>query len=235
MPQLTKQSRKKYAFHDRGSTRIRDVISFLALFFLGFVAYECIICYVAFSGTQVTAAPTAIVAPTEQPTDIAVPLGTPLYQTMYVPTAVPTERPTFPPMGLSTVPQPTKAPTPVQSTPIQPTPVPTSLPQPTPTPTSTGTWTTVYSYSGNGNKQTPTISVPADWQIVYTCSGDTMADGALGVIVTNSDGTPADTAVSATCIVGKTTSGMTEVHYTGKVFLNIIATSSWTIQVQEMV
>jgi hypothetical protein len=114
----------------------------------------------------------------------------------------------------------------------------TTQPAATAAPASTGKWTTVQTYSGNGIKKTPVISVPADWQIAYTCKGidvsGTTVDGVLVVTVTNSDNTPADVAVNATCKAGKTTSDVTEEHQAGQVFLDINSTSDWTIQVKEM-
>lgn len=62
------------------------------------------------------------------------------------------------------------------------------------------------------------------------------ADGELAVNVYSSDGTILDTiAVNATCKdgVAKTT-GETEEHQGGQVYLDIGGTGDWTIQVQEL-
>jgi hypothetical protein len=111
--------------------------------------------------------------------------------------------------------------------------------QPTATPTHTPKWTTVQTFTGNGEKKTAIFSVPDDWKIVWSCTGQNIdgvtADGALTVLVYNSDGSLADTAVNATCKAGsKPTTDNTEEHQSGSVYLDVNATGDWTIQIQEL-
>ena len=115
----------------------------------------------------------------------------------------------------------------------------------TPTPNSTqattqaGTWSTVQTFTGNGVKKTALFSVPNDWRIVWSCTGQNIdgitADAVFTVLVYNSNGTLADSAVNAICKAGSTpTTDNTEEHQFGSVYLDIASTGNWTIQVQEL-
>jgi hypothetical protein len=127
----------------------------------------------------------------------------------------------------------------VQAT-SQPTPPPSPThPLPTPTPTHTLKWTTVQTITGNGNKKTGIFTAPNDWKILWSCSGFTDGsgiDGEFSLDVDNSDASPLDLgAVNATCKAGSArTTGDTEEHQGGSVYLNINATNDWTVQVQEL-
>ncbi len=114
----------------------------------------------------------------------------------------------------------------------------TQVSQPT-QPTTSGTWTTVQTFNGNGTEKTAIFTVPNDWKIVYTCTylniNGITADGVLVVSVFGANGMPLDAAaVNATCKngVAKTT-GETEEHQGGQVYLNITGTGDWTVQIQE--
>lgn len=115
---------------------------------------------------------------------------------------------------------------------------PVATPSPTPTPKPL-VWTTTHAYTGNGSKKTEVITVPDDWKILYSCTfqniGGVTGDGALAVSVYNSDGTIADLAINATCKDGVAhTTGETEEHQAGQVYLSVDGTGDWSIQVQEM-
>jgi hypothetical protein len=107
-------------------------------------------------------------------------------------------------------------------------------------PAATGTWTTTHTFTGNGIQKTANFTAPDDWKILYSCAaqavGDgTYVDGVLGVIVTGTDNTPIDVAVNATCKAGSAkTTGQTEEHQGGQVYLDINATGDWTVQIQEL-
>lgn len=117
------------------------------------------------------------------------------------------------------------------------TPAATSAPTPTPRPL---TWTTTHTYTGSGSKKTEVITVPDDWKILYSCSFQNIdgvtADGLLAVSVYNSDGSIADpAAVDATCKDGVAhTTGETEEHQAGRIYLSVNGTGDWSIQIQEM-
>lgn len=114
-----------------------------------------------------------------------------------------------------------------------------SSPSVTPTPTKQLKWTTTHTFTGNGTQKTPIFTVGNDWKILYTCtfqniSGVT-ADGALVVSVYGSDNTVLDLAINATCKNGvKKTTGSTEEHQGGSVYLSMDGTGDWTVQVQEL-
>jgi hypothetical protein len=122
----------------------------------------------------------------------------------------------------------------------QPTQVPTPTHPAAPsTPTHTPKWTTVQTITGNGNKKTAIFTAPDDWKIIWSCTGfndGSGVDGVFSVNVNNADGTSADLgAVDATCKAGSArTTGDTEEHQGGSVYLDIGATGDWTIQVQEL-
>jgi len=77
--------------------------------------------------------------------------------------------------------------------------------------------------------------VPGDWKVLWSCTPSSFYGGQYNVqlIVYNSDGTPADLAINAICQAG-TTSGQTEEHKSGQVYLDINSEGAWTIQVQEL-
>jgi hypothetical protein len=110
---------------------------------------------------------------------------------------------------------------------------------PTTQPASTGSgkWTTTHTFTGNGTQKTPVFTAPDDWKILYTCANQqisgTSIDGALVVTVYGTDNTPHDVAVNAQCKSTKTT-GETEEHQGGQVYLDINGTGDWTIKVQEL-
>lgn len=112
-----------------------------------------------------------------------------------------------------------------------------SSPTATAKPTQPPKWTTVQMFKGNGTQKTAIFSVPDDWKILYSCtfqniSGIT-ADGVLTVAVYGKDNTPLDVAVNATCKNGVAhTTGQTEEHMGGQVYLSIDSTGDWSLQVQ---
>jgi hypothetical protein len=112
--------------------------------------------------------------------------------------------------------------------------------QPSAQPTHALQWTSVQTITGNGSKKTAIFTAPGDWKIVWSCIGQNIdgvtADGLLAVIVYNADGSIADPgAVDATCKAGQTkTTGETEEHQGGQVYLSVNGTGDWTIQIQEL-
>jgi hypothetical protein len=115
--------------------------------------------------------------------------------------------------------QPTQAP-------ATPTPTPTQVPK---------TWQMTHTYNGNGQKKTETITVPGDWKLQWTCDPTSFSIGEynLAVTVTATDNTPVDLAVNTICKDGNT-SGETEEHQGGQVFLDVNSEAAWTITIQEL-
>jgi hypothetical protein len=115
-----------------------------------------------------------------------------------------------------------------------------STPLPTKAPVQTPKWTTVQTITGNGSKKTAVFTAPNDWKILYSCTyqniGGVTGDGVLTVSVYGSDGSIIDpAAINATCKngVAKTT-GETEEHQGGQVYLDVNGTGDWTLIVQEL-
>ncbi len=110
-----------------------------------------------------------------------------------------------------------------------------SQPVATPTPVHTPAWTTTHTFTGNGPKNTPIFSVPDDWKILYTCTYQLggQVDGVLTVEVYGADNSLLDVAINATCHDAHST-GETEEHQGGQVYLKMNSTGEWTVQVQEM-
>ena len=114
-----------------------------------------------------------------------------------------------------------------------------STQQSTPKSTQPQRWFTTQTFTGNGEKKTAIISVPGDWKIVWSCTGQDIdgvtADAVFTVLVYNADGTLADSAVNAICKAGSSpTKDDTEEHQSGSVYLDIASTGNWTIQIQEL-
>lgn len=101
---------------------------------------------------------------------------------------------------------------------------------------STGKWTVIQHLKSSGNKKTVTFTVGDNWKIQWTCNPSSFADIGqynLAVDVMNSDNTPADMgAINEICKKGNT-SGETQEHQGGDVYLDITSEADWTITVQE--
>lgn len=97
------------------------------------------------------------------------------------------------------------------------------------------TWQTVQTFKGNGEQKTAVFSVPDDWKITWTCNPSSFMGGSYNVIVTvyNSDGTLSDLAINAMCKSGAT-SGTTEEHQAGNVYLDISSEGDWGLTVQKL-
>lgn len=110
----------------------------------------------------------------------------------------------------------------------------TTAPTATPVPTKPPTWTTVQKFSGNGTKKTAIFSVPGDWKILWSCTGGDFG-GVLVVTVYDNTNAYVDGAVNATCKAGNTaTTGETEEHQAGSIYLSIDSTGDWSLQVQAL-
>jgi hypothetical protein len=106
----------------------------------------------------------------------------------------------------------------------------------TPPPTQApAKWTTTHNYTGSGIKKTAIFTAPDDWKIVWKCNPSSFYGSQYNVqvLVYNSDGTIADLAINELCKNGNT-SGETEEHQGGDVYLDINSEGDWTIQVQEL-
>jgi len=115
----------------------------------------------------------------------------------------------------------------------------TSDAQPTDTPIPTqGTWTVTHTYKGNGEKKTEIFTVGNDWKIDYACTGFTDGTGTggdLSVTVYGADNSYIDLPVNEQCPAGKNTTGESEEHQSGSVYLDISASGGgWVVQVQEL-
>jgi hypothetical protein len=105
---------------------------------------------------------------------------------------------------------------------------------PTSAPAKPLTWQTTHKFNGNGEKKTDVFTVGDTWKIKYTCNGMGQGiDGNLAVSVYSSNGTIQDLAVNATCKDGQTTTDTTTEHQGGQIYLDVNATSDWTIEVLE--
>ena len=98
------------------------------------------------------------------------------------------------------------------------------------------TWQTTHTYSGSGTKKTETITVPDDWKLQWTCDPTSFNGMNYNVIIAvyNSDGTVADpAAINDMCKQGNT-SGETEEHQAGNIYLDVNSEGSWSITIQEL-
>jgi hypothetical protein len=119
------------------------------------------------------------------------------------------------------------------STPYPSTPVNTvNTPAPTQAP---ATWKTTHSFTGSGIKKTAIFTAPDDWKITWSCNPSSFYGSQYNVqvYVYSSDNTPTDVAFNEICKNGNT-SGDTEEHQGGDVYLEINSEGSWKVQVQEL-
>jgi len=129
-----------------------------------------------------------------------------------------------------------------QSTPTL-TPAPTQTAQSTQapaSPTAAPKWITTHTFTGNGemggspDKKTPIFTVGDDWKIIWKCDPNSFGGAPINVAVTVDapDGTW-QPAINATCNASHT-SGETEEHKGGQVYLDVTSEGAWTVQVQEL-
>ncbi len=106
----------------------------------------------------------------------------------------------------------------------------------TPTPAHALKWTTVKTFTGHSGKRTSVFTMPDDWKIVWSCDPQSSQGNQANLNVAvygPPDGALVNVAVNAVCKPGKT-SGSTEEHRGGQVFLVIVSNGGWGLQVQEL-
>jgi hypothetical protein len=104
-----------------------------------------------------------------------------------------------------------------------------------PTQSKPVTWTTTHTFTGNGGKKTESFTVGNDWKIQWSCNpGNIGMDAPLFITPYKTDGNaPLDMGSQTTCKSGQDTTGETEEHEGGTVYLNINSGIDWTITIQE--
>ncbi len=102
-------------------------------------------------------------------------------------------------------------------------------------PSQPQTWQTTHTYSGSGIKKTETITVADDWKIQWSCTPSSFMGNQYNIIITvyGSDGTMQDVAINDMCKDGNT-SGETEEHTGGNVYLDVNSEGQWSITIQEL-
>ena len=78
--------------------------------------------------------------------------------------------------------------------------------------------------------------MPSDWKILWSCDAthNYGVEGAFVVEVYNSDSTMSDAGnVDSSCAANKVTNDSTEEHQSGDIYLKILASVPWTVQIQE--
>jgi len=132
--------------------------------------------------------------------------------------------------------QPTTAQASQQTAQIPVKPVPTNTPAPTPTPTQPPKWVTTHTFIGNGPMKTEKFTVADEWKMQWTCnpSSDTFGEYNVMVAVNNADGTPLDPVAFNTICKSGTTSGSTQEHQGGNIYLDIQTDGNYTLIVQEL-
>lgn len=103
--------------------------------------------------------------------------------------------------------------------------------------TAPKTWQEVKTIKGDGAKKTENFTVGNNWKIQWECQGNTQygIDAPLFITVYKEGSTlPLDTA-STTCKATDTkTTGETELHKGGTVYLDINAGIPWKLTIQEL-
>lgn len=112
----------------------------------------------------------------------------------------------------------------------------TTAPQATSKPAPAQKWTTTHTFTGNGPQKTSTFTVPDDWKLLWKCTPSSFDGGSYNVqaSVTGSDGTPLDPVAINTICKNGNTSGSTEEHQGGTVYLDVNSEAAWTLTVQEL-
>jgi hypothetical protein len=95
-------------------------------------------------------------------------------------------------------------------------------------------WTIAQTFTGTGAQKTEIFTVPRDYKIVWACYGIFGgSDGLLYVNVMDANNSFVDSsAVNANCPGGTITTGSTEEHQRGKIYLAMQAAGDWTVEVQ---
>src|SRR5579884_1159119 len=96
------------------------------------------------------------------------------------------------------------------------------------------TFTTTHTFSGSGTKKTEIFNVGDDWKLQWTCDPSSFMGGQYNVqvYVYGSDGSMQDVAINDICKDGNT-SGETEEHSGGQIYLDVNSEGSWNLTIQE--
>src|SRR6266568_6190758 len=110
-------------------------------------------------------------------------------------------------------------------------PASTYTPPPTQPPAK---WTTTHTFTGNGIKKTAIFSVPDDWKILWSCNAQSFYGSQYNVqvYIYNSDNSLAEIAINELC-KSNNTSGETEEHQSGDIYLEVNSEAAWKVQIQE--
>lgn len=101
-------------------------------------------------------------------------------------------------------------------------------------PAKPATFTTTHTFSGSGAKKTEIFNVGDDWKLQWTCDPTSFMGGQYNVqvYVYGSDGSMQDVAINDICKDGNT-SGETEEHSGGQIYLDVNSEGSWNLTIQE--
>jgi hypothetical protein len=107
--------------------------------------------------------------------------------------------------------------------------------KPTQAPTKAPQWQTTQTFSGDGTKKTGTFTVADNWKLSWKCDPASFSGYQYNVIVTiyGSDNTMHDVAINTLCKSGNT-SGETEEHTGGSIYLDVNSEGSWNVTIQEL-
>jgi hypothetical protein len=157
--------------------------------------------------------------------------------------AIPTSAPTTPAQIIQPAPTTEGSaqtiPTSAATTPaqiIQPTPGDSAQATPTSATTTQSQWVTTHTFTANGPKKTENFTVANEWKMQWTCNPASDAFGQYNVMVAvyNADGTELDPMAFNTICKAGVTSGSTQEHQGGNVYLDNQTDGNVTITVQEL-
>lgn len=96
-------------------------------------------------------------------------------------------------------------------------------------------WTKTHTFKGDGIKKTEIFTVTSNWKLKWSCNPASSApldQYNVIVVVYGSDNTMKDLAINTICKTGNT-SGETEMHEGGAIYLDVNSTGQWEIQIEE--
>lgn len=157
--------------------------------------------------------------------------------------AIPTSAPTTPAQIIQPTPTTEDSaqtiPTSTATTPaqvIQPTPGDSAQATPTSTATTPSQWVTTHTFTANGPMKTADFTVANDWKMQWTCNpaSDSLGEYNVIVAVDNADGTELDPMAFNTICKAGVTSGSTQEHQGGNVYLDNQTGGNVIITIQEL-
>ncbi len=111
--------------------------------------------------------------------------------------------------------------------------------QPVASPTVVPKWTTIHTFSGRTHQKTVLFTITKGWRLSWSCTDSTVPEGATGAVgitaYDRADQQLGDPITGRCPPQDNPTTGTSDIQqYGGTMYLDVYATGTWTVQIQEL-